>query len=95
MSYVSKHIPDLCIARAPLDSLPKADVKFVWQAQHDSAFQKCNKLAGNSALLAHFDAKKPIVLTTDASPYGVSACLSHKVLVNGKTRLTQNRIIRK
>ena len=87
MSYVSKHIPDLRTARAPLDSLLKADVKFEWKAQHESAFQKCKKMAGNSALLAHFDVSKPIVLTTDASPYGDGACLSHKVLVNGKTRL--------
>ena len=87
MSYVSKHTPDLRTASAPLDSLLKADVKFEWKAQHESAFQKCKKMAGNSALLAHFDVNKPIVLTTDASPYGVGACLSHKVLVNGKTRL--------
>ena len=48
---------------------------------------KCKDLAGNSAMLSHFDPKKPIVLTTDASPYGVGACLSHKVTINGKTRL--------
>ena len=27
------------------------------------------------------------MLTTDASPYGVGACLSHKVVVNNKSRL--------
>ena len=27
------------------------------------------------------------MLTTDASPYGVGACLSHKVTVDGKTKL--------
>ena len=31
--------------------------------------------------------KKPIVLTTDASPYGVGACLSHKSVIDNKTRL--------
>ena len=37
--------------------------------------------------MAHFDPTKPIVLTTDASPYGLGAALSHKVMSNGKTRL--------
>ena len=68
ISYVSKHIPDLRSARAPLDYLIKPDVKFVWDKNHADAFERCKKLAGNSALLTHFDPAKPIVLTTDASP---------------------------
>ena len=87
INYISKHIPDLRSARASLDYLIKPDVKFIWNWDHDAAFQKCKSLAANSALLTHFDPKKPIVLTTDASPYGVGACLSHKVVVNNKTRL--------
>lgn len=87
ISYVSKHIPDLRSARAPLDYLIKPDIKFVWNVDHETAFQKCKTLAGNPALLTHFDPSKPIVLTTDASPYGIGACLSHKsvVIVNNKT----------
>ena len=50
-------------------------------------FEKCKSLAANSALLTHFDPAKPLVLTTDASPHGVGACLSHKVVINNKTRL--------
>ena len=39
-------------------------------------------------MLTHFDAGKPIVLTTNASPFGVGACLSHKVTEsNGKVKL--------
>ena len=87
MSYISKHVPDLRKARASLDNLLKPDVKFVWEAQHQDAFNQCKRLAGNSAMLTHFDTQKPIVLTTDASPYGVGACLSHKVTSNGKSRL--------
>ncbi len=87
ISYISKHCPDLSSARAPLDQLTKPDIKFVWEPSHEAAFQRCKRLAGNSALLTHFDAAKPIVSTTDASPYGIGACLSHKLLVNNKTRL--------
>ena len=55
ISYVSRHIPDLKSARAPLDYLIKPEVKFVWDNTHEEAFNKCKKLAGNSALLTHFD----------------------------------------
>ena len=87
MSYIAKHVPDLRAARAPLDELLKPDVKFVWDKARQAAFDKCKSLAGNIAMLTHFDVKKPIVLTTDASPFGLGACLSHKVENNGKVKL--------
>ena len=38
--------------------------------------------------MTHFDASKPIALTTDASPFGIGACLSHKVTDDkGRVRL--------
>ena len=80
-------MPDLRIARAPLDKLLKADTKFVWGTEQSKAFEKCKELASNSATLAHFDINLPIVLTTDASPVGLGACLSHRVKENGKTFL--------
>ena len=87
MSYIGKHIPGLREARAPLDELLKPDAKFVWSRDKQAAFDKCKTLAGNSAMLAHFDPEKPIVVTTDASPFGLGACLSHKVESNGKVKL--------
>ena len=87
ISYVSRHIPDLRSARAPLDNLIKPDVQFTWDKIHNDSFQKCKSLAANSALLTHFDPTLPVILTTDASPYGVCACLSHKVTIDNKTRL--------
>lgn len=87
ISYVSRHIPDLKSARAPLDKLIKPDAKFIWDKIHEEAFIKCKTLASNSALLTHLDPALPLVLTTDASPYGVGACLSHKVTIDNKTKL--------
>ena len=52
----------------------------MWEEEHKKAFDRCRVLASNSAMLTHFDPKKEIVLTTDASPDGVGACLSHKVV---------------
>ena len=78
MSYLQKHIADLRRARAPLDALMKKDVPFVWSEDKEAAFTKCKTLAANSSILAHYDTL-PLVLTTDASPVGLGACLSHRL----------------
>ncbi|CAL4089219.1 unnamed protein product, partial [Meganyctiphanes norvegica] len=85
--YVARHIPEIRVARAPLDALLKPDVKFEWSDAHEKAFSDCKKLISNPATLAHFDPKLPLVLTTDASPVGLGACLSHRVTENGKSFL--------
>ena len=59
----------------------------MWTNEHEKAFQKHKELAGNMATLTHFDEKLEIVLTTDASPVGIRACLSHKVTEGNKTFL--------
>ena len=74
-------------ARAPLDALLKADVKFIWTKDHDISFQKCKDLASNPAHLAHYDPSIPLVLPSDASPVGLGAYLSHRITQNGKTFL--------
>ena len=89
MSYVSRHIPDLRTARAPLDTLLRADVKFEWTDAQTKAFESCKKKALSAATLVHYDDKLQVVLTTDASPKGLEACLSHKVIEDGKTVLSQ------
>ena len=79
MSYIGKHCPDMRQARSSLDELLKPDEKFVWNHRHRKSFERCKNLASNSARLTHFDSNKPIMLTTDVSPFGIGACLSHKV----------------
>ena len=87
LSYVRRHVPDLGHITPTLSSLLKKNVKFVWTDKHEEAFQQCKKLAGNMATLAHFDEKLELVLTTDASPVGIGACLSHKIVEGNKTYL--------
>ena len=88
MSYIGKYCPDMKPARCFLDELLKPDVKFEWNEKHQLAFDRCKRIAGNSAKLTLFDAKKSIVLTTDASSFGIEACLCHKFKgTNGKVRL--------
>ena len=87
LSYVRRHVPDLSRVTPVLSSLLKKDVKYEWTDDHEKAFLKCKKLAGNMATLAHFDESKDLVLTTDASPVGLGACLSHKIVEGNKSYL--------
>ncbi|CAL4102612.1 unnamed protein product, partial [Meganyctiphanes norvegica] len=45
------------------------------------------KLAGNMATLGNFDETKEVVLTTDASPMGLGAFFSHKIVEGDKSFL--------
>ena len=87
LSYVRRHVPDLSRVTPVLSALLKKNVNFIWNEEHETAFQQCKKLAGNMATLTHFDEKKEIVLTTDASPVGIGACLSHKFVEGNKSYL--------
>ena len=85
MSYVARHVPGLSAVTAKLSELLKKDRPFVWTPEHEVAFQHCKELAGNMATLSHFDGDMDLVVTTDASPIGIGAALSHRVKIGNKT----------
>ena len=45
--------------------------------EQSSAFQDTKKLLKSPRLLIHYDSSRPLILTCDASPYGVGAVLAH------------------
>ena len=49
----------------------------VLESQRDAAFYITEKALQADSLLVHFDNIKPLVLTCEASPYGIGAVLSH------------------
>ena len=89
LSYVRRHVPDLGRVTPAVSALLKQGEreKFVWTEEHEKAFQECKKLSGNMATLTNFDVTKDVVLTTDASPVGLGACLSHRIAEGKKTFL--------
>lgn len=77
--FYSKFIPNLNQKLAPLYHLLKKDTKFVWSAECKRAFENFKKEITSTKMLAHYDPKKPIVITTDASDEGIGACLKHQI----------------
>lgn len=67
----------------PLHRLLDKDAKWRWTVHHDQAFKNTNELLSSENVLHHFDESTPLVITCDASPYGIGAVLSHR-LENGR-----------
>lgn len=53
------------------------DKPWVWSKTCSNTFQQSKSWVLSSDVLVHYDVKKPLILTCDASPRGVGAILSH------------------
>ena len=81
VNFYGRFIPNLSSELSVLYKLLRKDVKFEWNGSCQKTFQNCKKLILSNNVLELYDPNKQIILTTDASPYGVGAVLSH--LING------------
>lgn len=79
LNYYGRFIPNLSSELHVLYDLLKKDNDFDWTQECNEVFEKAKKLLLNNNLLVHYDPKLPIILSCDASPYGVGAILSHMI----------------
>ncbi|XP_060077413.1 uncharacterized protein K02A2.6-like [Ylistrum balloti] len=77
VNYYAKFIKNLSSMVNPLNQLLEANRKWGWSAECDTAFQRVKEAVASEQVLTHFDPGKKVQLTTDASPYGIGAVLSH------------------
>ena len=84
VNYYCKFLPNLSSLLAPLHQLLQHGVKWKWGKPQQNAFQEAKQQLTSKCLLVHFDPGKPLLLSCDASPYGVGAVLSH--LVDGEEK---------
>lgn len=76
INYYAKFIPNLSSVLFPLYGLLKKGIHFDWNATHNEAFEKCKQLLVSNNVLALYDPSKPIIISCDASPYGLGCVLS-------------------
>lgn len=79
LNHYSRFIPNLSSEISSLYELTKKDTKYVWSENCQKAFERSKKLMVENDMLELYDPTKQIIVATDASPYGVSAILSHLV----------------
>jgi hypothetical protein len=75
VNYLSKFASNLSSITAPMRSLLKQDVEYVWDAAQKEAFDNMKTVISNTPVLAYYDNAMPITLQVDASKYGLGATL--------------------
>ena len=86
LNYYNKFLPNLATLLAPLHELLRQKVKWTWQKkQGEETFQKSKTLLNSADVLIDYSAVQELLLSCDASPYGMGAILSHR-MDNGSER---------
>ena len=75
---MGKFLRNLYSLLAPLYKLLERKTHWIWGKEQQIAFDKAKAQLTSSCLLMHFDPSKEVILSCDASPYGVGAVLSHQ-----------------
>ena len=79
LNYYHRHIPNMADILEPLHCLLRKNCTWNWGEQQEQAFKKAKELLTSSTLLVHYDPNKQIILSCDASPYGLGAVLAHRM----------------
>jgi hypothetical protein len=77
LQFYSKFTSSFSSLAAPLYRLLSPKIQFKWEASHETILRKLISEVQLSHFLVHYDQKKPLYLTTDASGMGLGAVLSH------------------
>nr|CAD2209001.1 unnamed protein product [Meloidogyne enterolobii] len=78
INYYSKFVDQMHQFRGPLDKLLRKNSIWKWEEEQEKAFEQIKSILSSDLLLTHFDPQFEIIVTADASNYGVGAVISHK-----------------
>ena len=76
-NYYGKFIPNVSSVLAPLYLLLRNQIDWGWGTDQACSFKKVKDLLVSYRVLVHFDPDKELIVSSDASPYGIGAVLSH------------------
>ena len=85
INFYGKFLKDLSSVLAPLYHLLRKGVRWNWGQPQEDAFKMAKGLLLSCDVLVHYDPERPLVLSCDASPYGVGAVLAHRMLMGLKS----------
>ncbi|GBN21125.1 Retrovirus-related Pol polyprotein from transposon 17.6 [Araneus ventricosus] len=74
-TYLMKFVPKFSQETSILRDLLKKDTNWLWDSHHNEAFLRVKDLLQSTTVLKFFDKDKPIVLSVDASSFGIGGVL--------------------
>jgi len=77
INFYGKFLPNLSSVLHPLYELLQEGRPWHWSAECQKAFVRCKQMLVESKALVPYDISLPIVVTADASSYGLGAVMSH------------------
>lgn len=78
LAFYDRFLKNRATVATDLYKLLQKNVPWLWKDSHKEAFRKLKQLVKESTVLAHYDENKPLLLSCDASPYGVGAVLAQR-----------------
>ena len=79
INFYGKFLPNLSTELEPLYQLLRKNQRWKWNIEQIRAFERSKTLLQSETVLVHFDPKKKLIVSCDASPYGVGAVLAHEM----------------
>lgn len=79
LNYYGRFLPRLSTVLAPLHRLLRKNSTWSWSQKEEAAFDQAKLLLKTAPVLTFYDPAKPLIMSCDASPYGVAAVLSHQM----------------
>ena len=77
-NYYKTFIPNMHDLRAPLNELLEKDKAWDWTPECHRAFEKIKEILTLDLFLTHFNPDLEIIVASDASSYGIEACILNK-----------------
>ena len=77
VNYYGKFLEGLSSTLAPLYALLQKNQKWKWGQEQKDAFAKVTQELVSPKLLIHYEPQRKLLLSCDASPYGIGAVISH------------------
>ena len=76
-NFYSRFLPNLSTLLAPLHTLLQKNTPWKWGPPQQKAFNSAKNSLSSSPTLTHYSSNQPLVVSCDASSYGIGIVLAH------------------